>query len=91
MGKRGVCLTAGPLLMLLGGLPFLFVQGFPGPARPELKGWAYWSTFLGNTFDLSKDAGWISLTSSVIFVCGLALFALGVFTLVQDCFRTRSE
>jgi hypothetical protein len=79
MGKQGVCLTAGPLLMVLGGVPLLFIYAFAGMVPPELTGWAYWSEVLGRMFNLS-DAGRVSVPSAMVVLAGLALFLTGIVT-----------
>src|SRR2546423_14848286 len=81
MGKLGVCLTAGPLLMVLGGYPLLCIFGFASMprAKPDLEGMG-WSTVLGRMFNFSTDAGWITLIGGLIFVFGLFLVVLGLIT-----------
>jgi hypothetical protein len=92
MGMRGVCLTAGPLLMILGGVPLLFVYAFASMVPPELAGWEYWSEVLSRMFNFS-DAGWVSLFSSLVVLVGMGLFVWGLAVVLADgirCLTSRS-
>ncbi len=88
MGKRGVLLTMGPLLVFLGGLPLLYVYAFASMAPPELDGWDYWSRVLSVMFNFS-DAGWVSLISSIVVVSGCGFFLWGLFVLAGDALSWR--
>jgi hypothetical protein len=89
MQKRGVLLSLGPLLVILGGCPLLYIYAFASMVPPELAGWDFWSLVLSKMFDFS-DAGWISLLSSGVVVAGSALFVWGVAVVIGDALRFAS-
>lgn len=82
MGKRGVCLAAGLLLMVLGGFPLLVVDAFASMGTRNLEGWAWWSAVLGRMLDFSRDSGWITLMGGLIFLPGLSLLVVGLLSAV---------
>jgi hypothetical protein len=67
MGKRGVLLTAGPLLVILGGLPLLYLSI---PLPPDLEGWDYWHSRFSTMFD-AGGALFVLSATLVAFGCGL--------------------
>ena len=88
MGKRGVLLTAGPLLVILGGSPLLIIYAFASMVPPDLEGWDYWSLVLRRMLNYS-GAGWLTLLSSLVAVLGCAMFFWGLAVLVGDAIRCR--
>jgi len=56
---------AGPLLIILGAAPLLYIYAFASMFPPEQDGWNYWSLVLGTMFNFA-DAGWLSLASCVV-------------------------
>jgi cell division protein FtsX len=83
MGPRGLCLTAGPLLIVLGGYPLFFISCYAematqGLASQGVDGWPYWSTVLSRMFDFTSQNGWISLISGSIFLLGLGMLVTGI-------------
>lgn len=83
MGKRAVLLTLGPLLVILGSWPLLYIYAFVGGSPPEVEGWEYWSRVLSRMFNFA-DPGWIALPSSLVVLFGFALFSWGCTVLVGD-------
>src|SRR4029077_16286313 len=86
MGKRGVLLTMGPLLVILGGWPLFYIYAFASMVPPNLDGWDYWSLVWSKMFNFS-DAGWISMLSSKVVGLGCGLFLWGLLVLVGDAVR----
>jgi hypothetical protein len=89
MGRLGVCLSAGTLLMLLGGLPLLFVYAFASMSMGphEVEGWDYWSEVLARMFNFA-DSGCYSLTGTVILLSGAALLMYGTLASIADAVRS---
>jgi hypothetical protein len=86
MGRQGVCLTAGPLLVILGGAPLFYIYASASMVPPNLEGWAFWSEVLSRMFNF-EDAGWLSLFSSVVAGAGIGLFLWGLGDVVLGFVR----
>jgi hypothetical protein len=86
MGKRGVLLTVGPLLIVLGGVPLLMIYGVAAMVNPNLDDWDYWSLVLNKMFNFS-NAGWVTVMVSIIVAFGCVLSEWGLLVLAGGMAR----
>jgi hypothetical protein len=91
MGKRGFCFTAGPLIMILGGFPLLYIHTVASMMRPEIRGWDYWSEVFSRMFDFSNEIGWTCAMSIGVFLIGAGFFVIGMFDVVMGGLRWLSK
>ena len=92
MGKKGVLLTIGPLLVILGGCPLLLIWTFAafGMVRPNPEGWDYWSILFGKMFNFEDNTGWICLPALTVVMLGCALFIWGLVVAIDDLVKRKS-
>jgi hypothetical protein len=87
MGRLGFCLSAGTLLMIIGGFPLFVVCGFASMGIHGLEGWDYWRALFERMFNFSNDAWCFSVPGSLIFLGGAGLLFYGIFAAIADGIR----
>ena len=85
MEKRAVCLTVGPMMMLIGGTPWLGLLTVLDHQAPVLEGWDWWWALPKKVFDNSfSEAGWMLVPCGIMFLLGTTLVLIGVWTILGD-------
>lgn len=87
MGKTGVLLNVGLVLLLFGACPLLYIYMYATWVPPERRATQEWSEILSKMFNFS-DAGCVSLMSSVLVLVGFILFVWGLVTTFREKRRT---
>ena len=87
MGKVGVLLNVGLILIFFGGCPLFYIYMVANVVPPHLEASHDWWSVLNKMFN--SDTGWASVLSSIVVGLGCILFLWGLITLIGE--RRRSK